>query len=281
MPCSFHQRPGRLRLGAGGFALGVCGAAGVVLNIDAVVRAHKDLVQNSSTPETQPGVAALSVASILFVLALAYAVGILASLVTCRARLNIFRAEDSLASGPFLMAVLLLASTLRVLSSGIQSYFPGAVEPTQLQTFCLVVVLAACTAQILAMLFFVTHVFIQWRTFDVSSRSAKDFLARPRQPVVTNEFGACRTCASWASLPCDEVRLAGPKWFPCTVGIGVICLSAPQLWKIGDAELTDSSYTSGNSGNDTISGIVSVETLLPPIMYVALAWNVVIFPVSD
>lgn len=249
-------------------------------------------MHNSSAPEAQPGVAALSLASILFVLALAYAIGILASLIACRARLNILRAEDSLASGPFLMAVSLLASTLRVLSGGIQSHFPGVAEPVQLQKCCLVVVLGACAVQILAMIFFVTHVIIQWtiscRARDRRLRSTHDSQARPRQSAATNEFAACRTCASWALLPCDEVRLAGPKWFPCTVGIGVICLSTPQLWKVGDAVLNGSHHavpavpdSSGDATNETTAGIMSVDMLLPPIMYIALAWNVVIFPVSS
>ena len=271
-----RQRPlprhtGRLRLGATGFALGLSGAASVVLNLDATWSVH-DVLSANHTRDV-PSIASLVCATVLWGWSVMYAISFLVSVIACRARFNFLRASDTLASGPLMMSIALIGSVLYALFNGysLNLYGHDAALPSQaMATGCSVIILFGFTLQMIHMCFFTGHVFHQWRLFPKRSGQRRESKVSTRDDGQPTDEARSQTCGTAAreivDAQADAVRLPEPKWFPCTVGVGIICLACGAL------EI-------GSSTADVVPPEVG-ERLLQLAMYLSLAWNVLTFPVS-
>jgi hypothetical protein len=275
------RRPaGPLRLQATGYALGFCGAGGVVLHLHAVALALQSALSDGTAQSPAQTLAqtvgSLLVAAVFVAWAAGYTVFFAVSVAACRARLNILRPEDSLACGPLSMALPLLASMVFVVGNGLLEAAAGASNRSTggeeaaltddgsvvaaFRTACLCAVLLGFLLQLANMCVFVGHVYHQLHK-PVCGRRTRSGNSRAGDEDVDE-------AASAAGMN-EAVRLPEPTWFPCTVGVCILCLTAPQVG-LGCA---------ADAGDDA-AWVGFGQGLLTATMYAGVAWTTVLLPVS-
>lgn len=210
MPCR-----GTVRVGATGFALGLCGATGILLNGQATFRAWHRCEANVTYGNLGDGIfTAIASCCIVWstILVLLWA----KSLYRKQTTFNALHPPDIIGSGPFPMVICLLGANyaqivknFSAVSGKYEEFLPRFVA------FAAFFVYLGLMVQVVHMSTFFMHVGLQWW--------------RLKKKVPETKKLRCGCSLTSAPDHFAAIRLPEPCWFPSTVSIAIVCLTGPQV----------------------------------------------------